>query len=88
MKMPIMNKLLILFLLLVSNGFVYRFCDASLFYSRLISSGLENRLPRAPIGEQPLAKIAIHKAVFALHKSASIRAKPFLLGLKVQILLL
>lgn len=34
-------------------------------------------------GEQPLSKIAIHKAIAAFHDSASIRAHPVLLGLKV-----
>ncbi|KAL9433994.1 hypothetical protein AB3S75_028765 [Citrus x aurantiifolia] len=33
-------------------------------------------------GEQPLSKIAIHKAIAAFHDSASIRAHPVLLGLK------
>ncbi|CAJ1975048.1 unnamed protein product [Sphenostylis stenocarpa] len=33
-------------------------------------------------GEQPLAKIAIHKTVLALHSSASITAVPFVLGIK------
>ncbi|CAJ1975044.1 unnamed protein product [Sphenostylis stenocarpa] len=33
-------------------------------------------------GEQPLAKIAIHKILLALHSSASITAAPFLLGIK------
>ncbi|XLT43593.1 hypothetical protein HN873_036197, partial [Arachis hypogaea] len=33
-------------------------------------------------GEQPLAKIAIHKAVVSLHSNASIAASPFLLGTK------
>ncbi|KAK4773313.1 hypothetical protein SAY87_028332 [Trapa incisa] len=34
------------------------------------------------IGEQPLSKIAIHKATPALHDSASISASPVILGLK------
>ncbi|KAK4775589.1 hypothetical protein SAY87_023550 [Trapa incisa] len=34
------------------------------------------------IGEQPLSKIAIHKAAPAFHDSASISASPLLLGLK------
>lgn len=34
------------------------------------------------IGEQPLSKIAIHKTVLALRKSASIRATPYILGLE------
>ncbi|KAI9175226.1 hypothetical protein LWI28_029256 [Acer negundo] len=36
------------------------------------------------IGEQPLSRIAIHKTVLALHNSASIRAYPFVLGLKAE----
>jgi len=36
------------------------------------------------VGEQPLAKIAIHKTVLALHSSASITAAPFVLGIKVS----
>ncbi|KAK3043264.1 hypothetical protein RJ639_002507 [Escallonia herrerae] len=36
----------------------------------------------AAIGEQPLSKIAIHKAVLALRESASVKAYPSLLGLK------
>lgn len=39
------------------------------------------------IGEQPLSKIAIHKATPAFHDSASISASPVLLGLKVRALL-
>ncbi|THG09333.1 hypothetical protein TEA_007910 [Camellia sinensis var. sinensis] len=35
---------------------------------------------RGGSGEQPLSKIAIHNAVFAIHSSASITASPFLLG--------
>ncbi|KAI7725041.1 hypothetical protein M8C21_004032, partial [Ambrosia artemisiifolia] len=35
-----------------------------------------------PTDEQPLSKIAIHKASFALHESASVQAAPLLLGLK------
>jgi len=35
------------------------------------------------VGEQPLAKIAIHKTVLALHSSATITASPFVLGIKV-----
>ncbi|KAF7833979.1 putative inactive purple acid phosphatase 27 [Senna tora] len=33
-------------------------------------------------GEQPLSKIAIHKAIVSLHSSASVRASPSLLGMK------
>jgi len=34
-------------------------------------------------GDQPLSKIAIHKAVVSLHTGASITAAPSLLGTKV-----
>ncbi|GMQ09722.1 hypothetical protein CsSME_00052995 [Camellia sinensis var. sinensis] len=40
---------------------------------------------RGGSGEQPLSKIAIHNAVFAIHSSASITASPFLLGKHVYI---
>lgn len=33
--------------------------------------------------EQPLSKIAIHKATLALSDSASVKAKPYVLGLGV-----
>ncbi|KAI7985100.1 putative inactive purple acid phosphatase 27 [Camellia lanceoleosa] len=35
---------------------------------------------RGGSGDQPLSKIAIHNAIFAIHSSASITASPFLLG--------
>jgi hypothetical protein len=38
---------------------------------------------RYGVGEQPLSKIAIHRALFALHDNASIKAEPALLGTKV-----
>lgn len=38
------------------------------------------------IGEQPLSRIAIHKAVYALSDSSSIKAYPYLLGLKVLLM--
>ncbi|KAG2678538.1 hypothetical protein I3760_11G007300 [Carya illinoinensis] len=34
------------------------------------------------VGEQPLSKIAIHRALYALHDNASIKAEPVLLGIK------
>ncbi|KAL7606313.1 hypothetical protein Lser_V15G17398 [Lactuca serriola] len=77
--MSIMIHLSIVFLLF-SNALVDRVCHAS-FYSRLISSGVDHHL-HSPINEQPLAKIAIHKIVIALHESASIRSNPLLLGFK------
>lgn len=47
-----------------------------------LTSGSAHSLTSGGIGEQPLSKIAIHKAVFALSESASIKAQPILLGLK------
>ncbi|KAK9278222.1 hypothetical protein L1049_027784 [Liquidambar formosana] len=47
--------------------------------------GLQNfgrATTRINFGEQPLSKIAIHKATLALHDSASVRAHPLVLGLK------
>ncbi|XP_030542263.1 probable inactive purple acid phosphatase 27 [Rhodamnia argentea] len=40
------------------------------------------RIASAVAGEQPLSKIAIHNAVYALHENASISAHPLVLGLK------
>lgn len=37
-------------------------------------------------GEQPLSKIAIHKAVHALSHSSSVKAYPSFLGLKVTLI--
>ncbi|KAE8123904.1 hypothetical protein FH972_018823 [Carpinus fangiana] len=37
---------------------------------------------RNGVGEQPLSKIAIHRALFALHDNASIKAEPAILGTK------
>lgn len=39
-----------------------------------------------PIGIQPLSNIAMHKAVLALHPSASIKANPSVLGEKVRLI--
>ncbi|KAK9066406.1 hypothetical protein SSX86_013728 [Deinandra increscens subsp. villosa] len=74
-------KSLVLFLYLVLSSFVYTVNGNAPFYSRLVSNGFERR-PHTPIDEQPLAKIAIHKAVNALHKSAFIHANPSILGYK------
>lgn len=35
-------------------------------------------------GDQPLSKIAIHKAISALHESAYVKASPEILGMKVR----
>lgn len=35
-------------------------------------------------GDQPFSKIAIHKAMFALHDSAFVKASPTVLGIKVS----
>ena len=37
-------------------------------------------------GEQPLSKIAIHRALYALHENASIKVEPVLLGTKVTLM--
>lgn len=79
-----MNKLLIVLLCFVSNTFVYRVSHASSSYSRLVSISHDYHFIHAPIGEQPLAKIAIQKAVIAIHESASVRVNPFLLGFQVK----
>lgn len=38
-------------------------------------------------GDQPLSKIAVHKAVSALHAHAFVKASPTILGLKVNFLI-
>ncbi|XP_052626403.1 probable inactive purple acid phosphatase 27 [Lactuca sativa] len=74
------NNLLTLFLLL-STFFVSKLSNA------LSNSHLTGTPPNhhhhhhhAPASEQPLAKIAIHKAVNALQESACITANPLLMG--------
>ncbi|CAI9280529.1 unnamed protein product [Lactuca saligna] len=81
--MPKMIHVSIVFLLLFSNAIVYKVCHAS-SYSRLISGGVDHH-HHSPINKQPLAIIAIHKTVIALHESASIRSNlnSLLLGIKV-----
>lgn len=37
------------------------------------------------LGEQPISKIAIHQTTLALNESASIKASPHVLGLKVSL---
>ncbi|KVH98147.1 Iron/zinc purple acid phosphatase-like C-terminal domain-containing protein [Cynara cardunculus var. scolymus] len=75
--MPTMDNLFTVFLLLSSKAFLWRVCHAS-SHSSLIRNDLGGR----SIDEQPLAKIAIYKAVILLHESASIQADPLLLGLE------
>nr|KAJ0212381.1 hypothetical protein LSAT_V11C400188860 [Lactuca sativa] len=79
-KMTTKNNLLTLFLLL-STFFVSKLSNA------LSNSHLTGTPPNhhhhhhhAPASEQPLAKIAIHKAVNALQESACITANPLLMG--------
>ncbi|XP_010248988.1 PREDICTED: probable inactive purple acid phosphatase 27 [Nelumbo nucifera] len=48
----------------------------------LLSNGVAAASHRVVGGEQPLSKIAIHKATLALLDSASVKAYPFVLGLK------
>ncbi|KAK1422387.1 hypothetical protein QVD17_25476 [Tagetes erecta] len=74
------NNLLTLLLFLVSNNFAYGVRHASSHTS--LVSGLDPHLDHASIGEHPLAKIAIRKAVVALNESASIRVNHLLLGSK------
>ncbi|KAL0329422.1 UNVERIFIED_CONTAM: putative inactive purple acid phosphatase 27 [Sesamum radiatum] len=52
-----------------------------LILSLLISFNGAAVLAHSAVGEQPLSKIAIHKAVLALRDSASIKASPLVLGL-------
>lgn len=70
-------KLLLIFLVLNLSVFATFGSSSTL---RLHSSG--NEKGEALAGEQPLSKIAIHKAVPALRRTVSIRATPLLLGLK------
>ena len=42
---------------------------------------------RHGVGEQPLSKIAIHRALYALHENASIKVEPVLLGTKVTLMI-
>lgn len=58
------------------------------FFSGIIFMLLRNCESNIIQGEQPLSKIAIHKATYALADSSSIKAYPSFLGLKVLILLL
>lgn len=83
-KMTTKNNLLTLFLLL-STFFVSKLSNA------LSNSHLTGTPPNhhhhhhhAPASEQPLAKIAIHKAVNALQESACITANPLLMGCQVK----
>ena len=41
---------------------------------------------RHGVGEQPLSKIAIHRALYVLHENASIKVEPVLLGTKVTLM--
>lgn len=54
----------------------------SLSLAAVLLAVLGVRIASAAGGEQPLAKIAIHDAVFALHENASVRAHPLVLGLE------
>ncbi|MFS8000540.1 hypothetical protein Hanom_Chr12g01179571 [Helianthus anomalus] len=82
--MSTFNNIFALFMLLVSNDIAYGVVHHASSYPSHVSNVPEQRVHDAPIVEQPLAKIDIHKAVIALHESASIRANPFLLGSKVR----
>lgn len=56
---------------------VLLYLSLSLAYTRLAWAHING------YGDHPLSKIAIHKATVALRDSASIKAHPFVLGLKV-----
>ncbi|KAK1292188.1 putative inactive purple acid phosphatase 1 [Acorus calamus] len=55
-----------------------------LLLGTLLLSGLSNFGAAAHYGEQPLSRIAIEKATFALHASAYVFAFPTMLGLEGQ----
>ncbi|KAJ0938579.1 putative phosphodiesterase I [Helianthus annuus] len=76
--MPTMKTLVTVLFLLATNAFLCR--GSSYSYSPLIRSDLG----RNPTDEQPLSKIAIHNAFVDLHESASVKAEPLLLGLKLN----
>ncbi|KAK8923706.1 putative inactive purple acid phosphatase 1 [Platanthera zijinensis] len=57
--------------------------EALVLLMAVISTLLRFRVVRSG-GEQPLARIEIHRATIAIHDSASIRASPEVLGLKGQ----
>ena len=61
-----------------------RMCRVLVYLLVLAHFGWVRAHSSGGFGEQPLSKIAIHKATFAFRDSASIKAYPFLLGLKVQ----
>lgn len=44
-----------------------------------------NKSGSKKFNEQPLSDIAIHEAVLALHENASVKASPYVLGLKVHL---
>jgi hypothetical protein len=57
---------------------------ATLSWLLLINSNIVFGFAHATgFGEQPLSKIAIHKAVVSLHSAASVTATPSILGTKV-----
>ncbi|KAJ0963493.1 hypothetical protein J5N97_028615 [Dioscorea zingiberensis] len=61
-----------------------RFCGGIMVFYMLILLGIISNLFSfgASSGEQPLSRIAIHKATFAIHGSAYVKASPNVLGLK------
>ena len=66
-----------------SFSFLFRNSIAVIIVAVLLVqfAAAHNSKPHA--GEQPLSKIAIHRAVLALHENASIKATPVVLGTKV-----
>lgn len=76
-----MKNLFTLLFLLASNSFVLRVCYASPNADR-------GHYLYAPANDQPLANVAIQKAVVALQESAYITVNPVLLGLAVKDILI
>ncbi|KAL6012008.1 hypothetical protein ACLOJK_002479 [Asimina triloba] len=60
-----------------------RFCALTLI--AVLLSALLRFGELHPNGEQPLSRVAIHKAVFALHPSAYVNVSPSILGLKPKL---
>ncbi|CAL5440762.1 unnamed protein product [Camellia sinensis] len=68
------------FILTVFISYSYSFFFFFFFYCVNSTSIFSATHLRGGSGEQPLSKIAIHNAIFAIQSSASITASPFLLG--------
>ncbi|KAI7985101.1 putative inactive purple acid phosphatase 27 [Camellia lanceoleosa] len=69
------------FILTIFSSYSYSFFLLFFFFYCVNSTSIFSATHlRGGSGEQPLSKIAIHNAIFAIHSSASITASPFLLG--------